>query len=148
MFIILCSLLSFADTTDVSMKQNKVVFLPNTSLVSEEIYAHPQWKTLPLPTNHTIESNHYVRNTCFALGTLSFSIFAYIYRQANHISPESTVAGTTSFELYEQQKEEYAQIRKRYWFSATAGMAFWTSGLTLHFLERAEKQKMENNTKK
>lgn len=141
MLVIFYNLASFANTTDISKKQDNHVVIPNTSVISEEIYTPVQ-----LPTNHMIESNHNVRNTFFALGTFSFAICVYFYNQAKNVSVESNVSGSTSLEQYEKQREEHNQIQKRYWLSASTGMGFWASGLTIHLLERAEKKKQENNT--
>ena len=107
----------------------------------------PQWNPGYLPSTHMAESNHNVRNTFFALGTLSFSLSAYFYMQAKNSSSDSTIDGLMTYEEYAKEREEYDQIRNRFFLTAFSGVGFLASGLTMHLLEKTEKKKQDKSTK-
>ena len=80
-----------------------------------------------------------------ALGTVSFVVSRYFFTEASKLNSETTVNGITTYEEYEKEEEKYEQIRKRYWFTSLLSLGLYSGGLTVHFLERAEKRKSETS---
>ena len=95
--------------------------------------------------SNPIKSENTLRNTLLALGTVSFVVSRYFYREAENLSSETTVNGITTYEEYEKEEEKYEQIRKRYLFTSLLSLGLYSGGLTVHFLERAEKRKSETS---
>ena len=95
--------------------------------------------------SNPIKSENTLRNTLLALGTVSFVVSRYFIIESSKLSSETTVNGITTYEEYEKEEEKYDQIRKRYWFTSLLSLGLYSGGLTVHFLERAEKRKSETS---
>ena len=95
--------------------------------------------------SNPIKSENTLRNTFLALGTVSFVVSRYFFTEASKLNSETTVNGITTYEEYEKEEEKYDQIRKRYWFTSLLSLGLYSGGLTVHFLERAEKRKSETS---
>ena len=95
--------------------------------------------------SNPIKSENTLRNTFLALGTVSFVVSGYFYRESKNLSSEQYIDDISTPEEYEKEEEKYDQIRKRYWFTSLLSLGLYSGGLTVHFLERAEKRKSETS---
>ena len=117
----------------------------DSSLSSIELVEYNQLSIAPkymTQLSKPIKSDSTLRNTFLALGTLSFVVSRYFYREAENLSSETYVDGITTIEEYEKEEEIYDQIRKKYWFTSFLSLGLYSGGLTVHLLERAEKKKI------
>ena len=120
-----------------------------SSSSSIELIEYNQFSIAPkymTQLNNPIKSENTLRNTFLALGSVSFVVSRYFYREAESLSTESSINEIVTYEEYQKEEIKYAQIRKRYWFTSILSLGFYSGGLTVHLLERAEKKKSEKST--
>ena len=118
-------------------------------LSSIELIEYNQFSIAPkymTQLSNPIKSENTLRNTFLALGTVSFVVSRYFYREAENRSTENSINEIVTYEEYEKEEIKYAQIRKRYWFTSILSLGFYSGGLTIHLLERAEEKKSEKST--
>ena len=142
MTTILFSALCFANPKN-DLQQEK------SSLSSIELVEYNQLSIAPkymMQLSKPIKSENTLRNTFWALGTVSFVVSRYFYREAENRSSETYVDGITTIEEYEKEEEIYDQLRNKYWFTSLLSLGLYSGGLTVHLLERAEKKKSEKSS--
>jgi hypothetical protein len=125
------------------MKRQQEQLLPTIEVIEYNDFSiAPKYLT---QLSNPIKSENTLRNTFWALGTVSFVVSRHFYREASKLNSETTVNGITTYEEYEKEEEKYEQIRKIYWFTSLLSLGLYSGGLTVHFLERAEKRKSETS---
>ena len=120
-----------------------------SSSSSIELIEYNQFSIAPkymTQLNNPIKSENTLRNTFLALGSVSFVVSRYFYREAAMRSSENSINEIVTYEEYQKEEIKYAQIRKRYWFTSILSLGFYSGGLTVHLLERAEEKKSEKST--
>ena len=142
MTIILFSALCFANSK-IDLQQE------NSSVSSIELVEYNQFSIAPkymTQLSKPIKSENTLRNTFWALGTVSFVVSRYFITKSRKLSSETSVNGITTYEEYQKEEIKYEQIRQRYWFTSLLSLGLYSGGLTVHFLERAEKKKSKKST--
>ena len=142
MTIILFSALCFANSK-IDLQQE------NSSVSSIELVEYNQFSIAPkymTQLSKPIKSENTLRNRFWALGTVSFVVSRYFITKSRKLSSETSVNGITTYEEYQKEEIKYEQIRQRYWFTSLLSLGLYSGGLTVHFLERAEKKKSKKST--
>ena len=119
------------------------------SLSSIEVVEYNHFSIAPkymTQLSNPIKSENTLRNTFLALGTVSFVVSGYFYREAENRSSEQYIDDIATYDEYEKEEVKYDQLRKRFWFTSILSLGFYSGGLTVHLLEQVEKKKSEKST--